>query len=1026
MNSKHLARLLVVFALLLIPAGMNKGFAQSNAGKTVTVTVTDDIGPVLGAGVIVKGTTSGSITDLNGKAVLSNLKDGSVLEVSCLGYLTQEIKADKSEILVTLVTDSQVLDDVVVIGYGTAKRKDFTGSVSSVRLEDSPIAMTNNLNALESIKGNIPGLDVGATNSAGGSPSMQIRGQKSISGSNDPLIVIDGVIFLGSLNDINPNDIASFDILKDATSAAAYGSRSANGVIIITTKKGRTQKPTFSFNTSGSVQLWANRPEVQDVDQWIKTTMARMSATDLSWLTPQEQANLDAGKSTDWLDMVSRTGFVQDHQLSVSGAGNKVNYYISASYSQNRGIVVGDDYSRISALAKVSADITDWMQIGLDASFADQDWSGAGASISRAYEESPLGVPFRDEAGTLLEKYPDTQGSEHPLWGVTSGTRDNMDKTSSYRMNAFALIKCPWVKGLSYRVNFSANRQHNESHDFYYESHYVVTGAASDDSRYSSAAYQNLLPKANGAKNKAERFSWVLDHILNYNQEFGKHSVDLTAVATRDRKTYNYMTIEGTDFSENGNTSLGINGLPYSAIHNIKQGGDERANIGYLARGMYSYDDRYFVTASYRRDGASVFGKDKKWGNYYAAGLAWKLTNEAFMPKNEILTNMKIKASWGVNGNQSISPFGTYSTMDVGKKGGTMYEFGDDKILYGITTGALGNSELGWEETTAWNLGFESAWLNDRIFLDVDAYVSQTRNQIFTRTIPVMTGFPSIKATMGQVNNRGLEITLKSVNIRRKDFNWNTSLMFWINRNKLVSLYGEDLDKDGFEDDDITNNLFIGKHLGAIYGYRQDGVIQEDDHDYIFTYGGTPGYPKYVDISGPDGKPDGKINDLDREILGYSSPNFRLNMSNTFNYKNFELYFMFTGTFGGNGFYQKSNTGAYQIYSSMSSNNRIYTPWWTPENRSNKYLSPKFAGDGRFLGLQSRSFVRLQDVTLSYNFRGQKIKDFGISGLKLFLSGKNLLTFTKWDGDDPETGAGVGSGTYPVISSITFGANLNF
>lgn len=1023
---KLFSRLTVILLVFSISEAINGEMTLLSAqdGKTVTVTVSDEIGPVMGATVAIKGTSKGVVTDLDGKAVLHNVPSGAVLQVSCLGYLPQEIEAVKSAFSIFLVVDSQVLDDVIVIGYGTAKRKDYTGSVSSVKLQDSPIAQVNNLNPIEAIKGNVPGLDVGATNSAGGSPGMQIRGQKSISGSNDPLLVVDGVIFLGSINDINPNDVASFDILKDATSAAAFGSRSANGVIVITTKKGRSQKPVFTFNTTGSLQYWNNRPEVMGPDQWIKTVMARNNAADLSWMTPQEKANMAAGKATDWFDLVSRTGFVQDHQISVSGAGNKVNYYLSGSFSQNQGIVVGDDFSRISVLSKINADITNWMQIGFDASYTFRDYSGAGASLSRAYTESPYGVCFRDEAHTQLEKYPDEQGSENPLWGVLGDTRENTDTRNNFRMNAFALIKCPWIEGLSYRINYSNNLTTRRTSDFYYESHYVPTGPTSDATRYAPNTLEKLLSQANGTITNYTTKSWVLDNILNYNRSFGVHSVDLTAVATRDRQVYDWIETTGSDFSANGNTSLGINGLPKATVQLINMGGNERANIGYLVRGMYSYDDRYFLTASYRRDGASVFGLNKKWGNYAAFGLAWKVTNESFMPtsfKENILNNLKLKASWGRNGNQSIDPFGTYSRMKNGVDGGVRYEFGDDDIIYGLQASELGNADLGWESTTAINLGFESAWLRNRVFLDVDTYVSQTTNQIFTRKIPVMIGFAGMKTTMGQVDNFGIEATLRTINIRTKNFTWDSSVMFWINRNKLVHLYGEDLDGDGKEDDDVGSELFIGKHLGAIYGYRQDGIVQEDDTEYITANGVAPGTPKYVDLSG-----DGIINADDREILGYSSPNFRLNLANTFTYKNWELYCLLTGTFGGNGYYLKSNTGAYMVYSTMFANNGIYIPWWTPQNKSNVYPSATFGGDSRFLGLQDRAFVRLQDVTLSYTIRNEKVKAFGINGLKVFLSAKNILTLTKWDGADPETGAGVSSGTYPILTSVSLGANINF
>lgn len=357
----------------------------SAQGITVKGTVTDINGEsLIGVTVQVRETTIGTITDTNGGFVLQDISPNSILEVSYVGMHTQIIALEGRTVIdVILQENLEVLDEIIVIGYGTAKRKDFTGSVSSVKLENSPVAFTSNLNALEAIKGNVSGLDIGVTNSAGGQPSMRMRGQKSISGSNDPLIVLDGVIFMGRIIDINPNDIASFDILKDATSAAAYGSRSANGVIIITTKKGMSVKPVITFNASGSLQSWMNRPKLMNGEQWLESVMARNNSSDLTWLKPQEAANREAGKEINWLDVSTHTGWIQDYQLSVSGSGEKMNYYLSGSYAKNQGVIIGDDFNRISVLGKIMTNITSWLEIGVDAAFTRSDYSGAGAALNQ-------------------------------------------------------------------------------------------------------------------------------------------------------------------------------------------------------------------------------------------------------------------------------------------------------------------------------------------------------------------------------------------------------------------------------------------------------------------------------------------------------------------------------------------------------------------------------------------------------------------------------------------------------------------
>lgn len=662
--------------IVLSAPGYVSSSTQQNTRK-ITGIIKDQSGePVIGANIVEKGTTNGTITDIDGQYSLE-VGSNSILVVSYIGYITQEIPVGKNNTLdVLLREDTETLDEVIVIGYGTTKRKDFTGSVSSVKLENSPIALSPNLNALESLKGNVSGLDIGATNSAGGEPSMQMRGQKSISGSNDPLIVVDGVIFMGSINDINPNDIASYDVLKDATSAAAYGSRSANGVIIITTKRGKTGKPVVTFNATGSMQTWQNKPDLMKGEQWLESVMARNNSSDLSWLKPQELANMEAGREINWLDASTRTGWVQDYQVAVSGAGEKMNYYLSAAYSDNQGVVIGDDYNRITALAKINTDITSWLQNGVDAAFTKSDYSGVGANIGEATQTSPYGVMYRNESEKLLEKYPYTQSSVNALWNTDKSVRDNKDIRNNFRANAYAVVKLPWVEGLSYRFNYAGNLSKNQSGDFYYEGYFVKEGAYDDETRYSPATLQSLLASANGKINNNTTDSWVIDNILNYKNTFGKHSIDLTAVATRDRKKYEMIETTGSNFAANGNTTLGINGLHKATVQKVNMDNNQRSNIGYLGRASYSYDDRYFFTGSYRRDGASVFGVNQKWGDFFAFGGAWRLSSEKFMSSISYLDDLKLKLSWGKNGNQGLDPYGTLSTINNGASGGVRYEFG--------------------------------------------------------------------------------------------------------------------------------------------------------------------------------------------------------------------------------------------------------------------------------------------------------------------------------------------------------------
>ncbi len=523
-----------------------------------------------GVTVLVKGTTTGTVTDMDGKFTLSVPANAQTLVFSFVGMKNQEFPVQGRGVFeVTMEEDRLALDEIIVIGYGTAKRQEFTGSVSSVKVENSPIALMPNMNALESLKGNVAGLNIGATNSAGGTPAMDIRGQNSIYGNNDPLIVLDGVIYPGSLSDINPNDIASYDVLKDAVSSAVYGSRSSNGVIIITTKKGRLGKPLITFNASYGVQNWQNQPVMMKGEEWVTVVNARnqYAVGTTSWMKTGELANLAAGKETVWLDEVTRTGAIQDYQVAISGGAENLNYYLSASYNENKGIIVGDDYNRISLLGKLKTNITKWLEIGVDGSFSKRDYSGIAANVGEAQTMSPYGVMYRDPEKKLLEKYPYTQSATNPLWGVHDDTRDNQDFRNNYRLNSYALVSCPWVKGLTYRLNYLVNQDVNQSGNFYYETNYIKEGEGL--ARYEPATFVAFLAQANGNIDNNKTYSYVVDNILNYKQLFGKHGVDVTLVATRDYQRYEQVNTTGTDFSANGNTTLGMWGLHKATVQKV-------------------------------------------------------------------------------------------------------------------------------------------------------------------------------------------------------------------------------------------------------------------------------------------------------------------------------------------------------------------------------------------------------------------------------------------------------------------------
>jgi TonB-linked SusC/RagA family outer membrane protein len=1021
--------LILVF---LLPLTFTSAFAQIDVSGQVT-DANDEGLP--GVNILVKGSTSGTLSDADGNYNIRVPEGSDVLVFTSIGYTSQEVPINgRSTINMTMEEDVQELEELVVIGYGTEKAANITGAIARVDLEDSPLGLMPNTNILQSLRGGVAGVNVGTQNSPGETPSFLVRGQNSINGSNSPLIVLDGIIYLGDIGDINPADIASIDVLKDASAAAAYGSRSANGVIMINTKRGKTSTPTIRFSTSVGLNTWPNKMDLMETPRYLEKYAVQnnyANVDDIVWDDQTRNVLFDQRVNTDWLDLVSRNGMLQDYQASVSGTAEKVNYFFSGGYSSQEGVILGDNFERISLRTRLTFEATPWLEVGIDGTYNNNDFSGIGANLGAAMTMAPIGYPYRYEnmpydvdanTSTALERYPTGSSIQSPLWG-TDGTVEDVDTDNFFRFAGYALFKVPKIEGLTYRLNYSTYANFITQDRFFSENYYIQEQLEEPFfNRYSPSSIQNNLTQANGYNINQQDYNYVVDNIINYNRDFGAHYLDVTLVATRDFTSQKIETLNGSDFSTNGNTTLGVNGLPFAQVQVNSLSIIERANIGYLARLGYTFNDKYHLNASFRRDGASVFGEEKKWGNFPSIGVAWTATEESFMQGSDLLSYLKVKASYGVNGNQGVNPYGTLAPVRSGESGGIPYEFGDAPatLLWGIQQSSLANPNLGWERTTSFNSGIQSAWLNNRMRLDVDFYFSKTRDQIFSRQIPIMTGFASIISSLGQVDNNGVEINLSYDVLQRNDLNWNTNLTFWRNRNIVAELYGDDIDGDGREEDDIANNLFIGESLGAIFGYEYMGVVQESDTEYLGNNGGQPGDPMFRDLDG-----DGVITAEDRKILGFGQENFRLGLTNTLNYKNLSLYVLVSGIFGGNGFYQQANP-LYNSFRTRFDTNEIDHDWWTPENQSEEFLRPAYTG-GRYLGLQSRTFVRIQDVTLSYTLPSSALSALNISSLKVYSTINNLATFTNWfGGGDPEEGIPALSGIYPVPTVYSFGLNVSF
>ena len=991
--------------------------------------------PLVGATVRIEGKSGGEVTGTGG-AFSIKAAIGDKLSVESIGYEKKLITITSAEELTIELTASiQTLNDVVVVGYGTQKKKDLTGAIASIKLENSPVALLPNVNLLDALKGSLPGLDVGQVNAAGSNPSINIRGQNSISASNSPLIILDGSIYLGSFNELNPADFASVDVLKDASATAIYGSLAANGVILLTTKRGRSEKPTIAVNAQGGIQTYTNRPDMRKGEDYIQLRTDRFyadnpaSVYDINTnLAPYELEAYNSNKTIDWFDEVTRIAPFKNLTLSVSGGTNRFNYYVSGNYMNQKGIVVGDQFHKYSFLAKMETRITDWLKTGINIGFTNKNANGVPADFNLATIASPYGYKYVHDRGTLapgfedfptqIERYPQGQTTtSNPFWRMQ---QMNQDRNQNYRSIAFARLDAPWIKGLSYTFNYSINRWEGHSANFFNENMYINTMLLSELNNPGSH-----LIDANGNMANSNRTDWYLNHLINYKKIIGDHSFDLTLLEEEQGRKNSSMSINARDFSATGTTVLGPNSLELGnpANYTVNTNFNELYQMASMARLNYVYKGRYHASLSIRQDGYSGYAEGHKYGVFRAGALAWTLSDEPFIKSNyKFINDLKVRLSYGENGNPSIGAYATFPNINSSQTillGGTT-----QRVVY---LGNLANKNLDWEKTTALNLGLDFGLFRNFVTGTFNIYNSNTTDLLLSRAIPIINGFTTVLDNIGKVNNKGLELQVNVNHTRQKDFSWTTGINFWINRNKIVSLYGEDSDKDGQEDDDVANSRFIGKSLGAVYTHVFDGIIQLNDAEYMSIYGGQPGDLKFKDLNN-----DGKINADDRAIIGYTKPNYTLTMSNTISFKGFELYFLLNYIAGGgsDNWYVGNNVYANfpnALYGGTAATwlNKAY---WTPTNPSNEVPRVNYNNSAFNYGFpKTREFLRLQDVALSYNVPARILDRIHVSNLKVFMSAKNLLTFTSWEGFDPETATTYAAQNgFPIFKIVTFGVNASF
>ena len=974
---------------------LNKLSNSRDTVRTITGNVTDENNqPLPGVSILIQGTTNGTVTDANGNYSLDVPGDRNVLVFSFVGYTSEQVETGTQSVInLSLYPDISTLSEVVVVGYGTSEKKDLTGAVAKVNIEDT--RLQPNANAAQILRGTTAGVQVTDNGRPGSNGTITIRGINSISASNAPLIVLDGVIYAGgSLSDINPGDIESIAILKDASSTAIYGSLAANGVIEVTTKKGQQGKPKITFNTYIGVSDFALIPDYLNAEEYLaRRADAEAAEGGPLPFSPTELENIEAGRSIEPFEEIKQDAPISNYELSVSGKNEAISYFFSGSYINVKSPVKGDNFERYSGRLNLSTQITDWLKAGINSGYSSRDNSGVRANLSRTAWLSPYASLYLED-GVSLRPLPQDAGLvNNPLLGPL--LTDRLFVTNTLFTNAFVDIYV-W-DGLSYKLNAGYTR--TDVKDFLYD-----------------RSYEPINRLGGGYKDVQELQNVTLENIVNYNKTFAeKHQVDVTLLYG----IYEFQQQGSRLSSENiFNDALGYNALEIGENFQVNSSARENQQTSEMARLGYSYDGKYFLTVSLRRDGFSAFGEGNKYGTFPAAAISWNVSEEDFLANADFLDFLKFRASWGRNGNRGVAEYASLSEVEQ-----NFYVFGDNApAVTGLFTSSFANPELSWETTESINIGLDFELFSNRISSSINYYHSNTFDLLLAQTIPNTNGFETFFRNVGETRNWGLEIDLGTTNIKRENFTWDTNIAFSFNRNEIVALTGRDVDGDGVEDNDIASGWFIGEPLGANFDYVFDGIFQEGD-DLSSIPGAEVGDIRFRDISGPEGVPDGIITPDDRTIVNNNQPDFIMGITNIFNYKNFSFSSTFNIRQGGFSANRAISPGA----NFFDVANFIDAPYWTPENPINSAPRINYRNPLDYGFYADRSFVRLQDVSIAYNFPQELLERVNISGLQIYASGKNLITWTDWPGWDPEFGSGgVNPGNNgPILRTYTIGLNVS-
>ena len=1009
--------------LALMALCTSSAFAQ----KQVSGTVVDAAGEsIIGASVVVKGTSTGTVTDLDGKFVLQNVPENGSLVISYVGYRTQTLAAaGKSQFDVTLEEDKQLLDEVVVVGYGVQRKSDVTGALTRVgekELNAKPVS-----NAFEALQGKAAGVDVTTSERPGTVGSITIRGTRSISASSAPLYVVDGVpLQAGGIETINPRDIESIDILKDASSTAIYGSRGANGVVLVTTKRGQEGKMQLSYNGSMTFEKIVDKSPAMNASDYITWRRWAYYNSAPDKYTPGDQptkeqdmaffagdqtaldnvmkgwasGTWDGSKvtDTDWTDFVTRTGVTQEHTLSARGGTKNLAGFVSFGYLNNKGTQKGQSYERYNLSASADVQGTKWFKTGgsFNASYGVQKYgysvpygtsTGAKELYSAAKSILRYTLPY-DENGDIITQPGGSTTNTYSIIDEWNKSKDNRETFrvlgSFYAQIDFGQILEP-LQGLQWKTQFGP--------DF----RYYRRGNFLDSSSISRAGGNNTASRSD-----ERHFAWTLDNMLIYNKSIKEHTFGITLLQSASKVNNESSSMSGQKFPIpsflwNNMGAIDITDSQYQA--SMGSGLSESALSSYMARINYSFMDRYLLTASARWDGASVLAEGNKWDFFPSMALGWRMEQESWLKDVTWLDQLKLRVGVGVTGNAAVSPYGTLGVISsywMPFSTGNTQIFVTNEPYYTSGSNAMPNKNLGWEKTTQWNFGVDFSFLKGRIGGTIDVYFSKTKDLLLSMSVPSLSGYPSMMANVGQTKNKGVEVTINAIPVMTQDFMWNSNLNFAWQKDEIVELANG-------KEDDINNAWFIGESIAVHYGYEADGLWQESDAAEMakFNENGqkfTAGSVKPVDQNG-----DYKIDADDRVVIGNKNPRFTAGWTNTFSWKGLELMLELHGRFG----YTISTGGEGQL--GMYQQREI--DYWRPDNTGAEWQKPVYSQAGGdpyagLLGFKDASFIKIRNLSLGYNFDKSICNAIGINGAKLYVQGKNLgMLYSSVDFMDLDTGA---------------------